>query len=225
MWRTLGNVALKNSNLIVAERAFAAIGDITRAVFIRECADNYGKLALLDNDWSAFESGDFNEVIDTYVKLHKWEKAIDFAVRMGRNEVKEDLEQQYYNWLLDSGQQAEAGLIMEKSGKHDDAIRLYMKSGRLVQASKLVLNNVGKRGSEISKSLVEQLISDLISAELYEEVGLIYESSLMNDKSGALDNYIKGRSFTKAIALARKEFPDEVVALELKVKQVQFRFY
>ena len=108
MWRLLGNVALKNSNLVVAERAFAAIGDITRAAFIRECADNYTKLSLLDNDWSTFESGDFDEVIDTYIKLHKWERAIDLAVRSGRDEVKEDLEQCYYNWLLDSEQQAEA---------------------------------------------------------------------------------------------------------------------
>lgn len=220
MWRTLGNVALKNSNLIVAERAFAAIGDITRASFIRECADNYGKLSLLNNDWSTFESGDFNEVIDTYISLHKWEKAIDLAIRTGRTEVKEDLEHQYYNWLLDSGQEAEAGLIMEKSGRYDDALRLYLKSGRLVQASKLVLNGAGKRNSEISKSLVEQLISDLISAEFYEEVGLIYESNLMNDKNCALEYYVKGKAFTKAIALARKEFPDEVVALELKVSLI-----
>ncbi len=217
MWRLLGNVALKHSNLIIAERSFAAVGDITRAAFVKECADDYSKLALLENDWNTFETGDFDKVIETYIKLHKWEKAIDLSIRSGRIEVKEDLEQRYYNWLLDSGQQAEAGIIMEKAGKNEEAIKLYLKSGRMVQACKLVLNIVNKRGSDINKSLVEQVINELISTGFYEEAGLLYETSLINDKNAALENFIKGNAYIKAINLARKEFPDQVVGLELKV--------
>ncbi|XP_054157078.1 intraflagellar transport protein 172 homolog [Oppia nitens] len=218
MWRLLANVALKNSNLLIAERAFAAIGDISKATFVRECVHDYSKLALLDDDWSGFESSsaDFDEVIDTYIRLHKWQRAIDYSVRSGRYETKQDLEQQYYNWLLDSGQEAEAGLIMEKSGKYEEAVKLYTRSGHLIQAGKLILNNMGKRGFDIQKPSVEQVIRDLVSSEFYEEAGQLLETNLVGDNRSALDNYIKGNAYAKAIALARKEFPDEVVGLELR---------
>lgn len=217
MWRILGNVALKSSNLFVAERAFAEIGDITRASFVRECFDDPIKLALLENDWNTFETGDFDQIIETYIKLHKWEKAIDFALRLQRIDVKEDLEKRYYQWLLDSGQEAEAGIIMEKSGKIEEAIRLFLKAGRSIQAFKVVINKVNKRDFDLSKSLVETVIKELVSAEFYEEAGQLTELPLINNKNLALEYYRKGNAFSKAIELARKEFPDEVVGLELKV--------
>lgn len=215
-WRTLGHVALKSYDLLIAERAFAAVGDVTRAAFVRECSEDASKLALLENDWSTFESNDFNDVIETYIKLHKWDVAVNLASRTGRLDVKEDLERRYFDWLLDTKQEAEAASLMDRAGNSEEALRLYLKSGQAVQASKLILEKAGRRGFDISKSMIHETISALTSSGFYEEAGQLYESNLIGDANAALENYVKGNAYIKAIELARREFPDEVVKLESK---------
>jgi len=39
-WRTLGNIALKENNVEVAERCFAAIGDISKVRYLRQVKKN-----------------------------------------------------------------------------------------------------------------------------------------------------------------------------------------
>ncbi|RWS27118.1 Wimple/ift172-like protein, partial [Leptotrombidium deliense] len=214
MWRTLGSVALKNSNLLIAERAFAAVGDITRASYVRECLEDPNKLLLLENDWSTFETNDFDAAIETYLTLHKWTKAIDLAARWGRTDVKDDLERKYYSWLLETGQEAEAGSLMEKAGKLEEAVKLYMKSGRMIQAASAILSASSKRNFDMGSTLIETVIKDLISAKFYTEAGKLYELPTINNNSEALNCYIKAKAFDKAIDLARREFPEEVVKLE-----------
>ncbi|RWS06825.1 Wimple/ift172-like protein [Dinothrombium tinctorium] len=214
MWRTLGNVALKSSNLTIAERAFAAVGDVTRASYIRECLEDPMKLALLDSDWSTFESHDFDNAIETYLTLHKWTKAIDLAARWGRDDVKEDLEKKYFNWLLESNQEADAGELMEKAGNLEEAIKLYLKAGRVVQAAGAILAASSKRDFDLSVSLIESVIRELAASKFYEECGKLNELPMINNITEALNCYIKAKAYNKAIDLARKEFPDEVVRLE-----------
>ena len=216
MWRHLAKVALKNNNLLVAERSFAAVGDVTRATFIRECEGDLYQLALLDKDWSTFETNDFDEAIETYIRLHKWQRAIDLAARTGRGDVQQDLEQRYFKYLMDSGQQAEAGAVMERSGDLLEAIKLYEASGRPVQAAKVILEATkSQKGSSISESLIKTIIQDLKASEFWSEAGTLYEMT-MRDPTSALESYVTGKDFVKAIDLARKEFPEEVVSLEGK---------
>lgn len=146
MWRTLAEVALKSSDIFVAERAFAAIGDVTKSHFIRQCFNDETKLALLENDWTMFESNNsIDDVVATYLSLHKWEKAIEVAIRVGRSDLRDDLERKYFEYLLSSEQHAEAGLLMEKKGSHEDAVRLYIKSGQYIQAAHLIIDLVTKK--------------------------------------------------------------------------------
>lgn len=137
MWRELGRVALAKRDLIVAERAYAAVGDIAKGTFIQECGEDHYKIALLENDWNAFEAGDFDTVIETYIKLHMWERAIDKAFRSGRLDAQRDLERRYYDYLLDTHQEAAAAKLMEKSGNVEDAIKLYIKAGHAVKAARV----------------------------------------------------------------------------------------
>ena len=86
MWLLLGNIALKNLNLSIGERAFAAIGDVAKVSFIKQCQQDGSMIALLDNDWNRFESvGNFDEVLNTYMKTYNWDRAIQFARRHGRS--------------------------------------------------------------------------------------------------------------------------------------------
>ncbi|KAI1289152.1 Intraflagellar transport protein -like protein [Halotydeus destructor] len=213
MWRTLGNIALDKGDLLVAERAFAAVGDVTRTAFIHDCFDDQSKLSLLNGDWSTFEANDLEGAMNMYLKLNKWDKAIDLAVRTGQMDLKTDLEKRHYDWLLDSGQEAEAAQVMEKSGNVEEAIRLFLKSGRSVQAARAIIES---KKLTITRHLVDSVILQLIESEFFEEAGELYELPSTNDNAAALENYVKGNAFLKAIDLARRHFPDEVVGLEAK---------
>ena len=213
-WRILAKVALKSADVWVAERAYAAVGDITKASYVRECFNNPDKLALLENDWSAFEINHFDDAIQTYLSLHKWDKAIDLASRFGQADVLKDLEKRYYDYLIETQQQAEAGNLMERKGRYEEAIKLYMKSGRMVQTCNLILSIANRKGSAISKGVIEELIDDLESAQFYEEAGRLNELPIIENFQKAFELYIKGKCFNRAIDLARKEFPEEVVKLE-----------
>ena len=218
MWRRLASAALSKKNLTIAQRSFAALNDLTRVAYVDECSDDPVKLALLTGDYETFETGDFDTVIDTYSRLNKWQRAIDFAVRCNRYDIKSELEEKRLNWLMKTGQEAEAAAIKEAAGDLLGAINLYQKSGRIVKAANVILeaNSSSKIRNEISQQLIGSLIDQLKSVELYEEAGLLYESNLLSDFDSALDCYVKGNAFTKAIDLARRHFPDSVVELEGK---------
>ena len=181
---------------------------------LESVANDHSKLALLEQDWATFEANDFDEAIETYIKLNKWKRAINLADRSGRFDLKDDLEKRYFNWLLENGQKAEAGALKEAAGLLEEAIELYLQSGRLVPAAKVILES--RKGNRFPRSLIESVINELKSAEFYEEAGNLYELPQISEYREALECYTRGRNFTKAIQLARKEFPDEVVKLEDK---------
>ena len=213
MWRTLAHVALRQNDLMIAERCFAATGDMTKAAFVKECASDLSRLALLEKDWSAFEMNDVDEALDTYIRLNKWTRAIDLAQRSGRLDMKEELEGRYFKWLMETGQEADAGALKEKAGQIVEAVKLYQKSGRIVQAARVLMDHSKKSSSLFSVALIESILKDLKDSSFHMEAGQFYEK-VMRDTTAALDCYIKAKAFDKAIELARKEFPDEVVNLE-----------
>ncbi|OTF75067.1 Wimple/ift172-like protein, partial [Euroglyphus maynei] len=108
-------------------------------------------------------------------------------------------------------------MILQQNGKLEEAIGLYMKSGRLVQLTKLIVDHFSTNSDQnqiISKDLVDKIIIDLERAEAYEEAGDLYQLPIIDNKQNALRSFTKAKAFSKAINLARVQFPDEVVTLE-----------
>ena len=241
MWLLLGNIALKNLNLSIGERAFAAIGDVAKVALIRQCQQqetgSSPLMALLsaEPDWARFEAGpaSFEEVLGTYIKTHNWERAIAYARRFGGETLVEDVQGQYYNWLLETGQHSLAASILERSGKVEEALALYLKSGRLYAVTRMILENwdgtaSAKNGSlnggenggikVINAETIRRVIEQLLSREAFEEAADLLQLPPIDDKRAALENYVAGAAYSKAITLARKHFPAEVVGLENQVK-------
>lgn len=238
MWLLLGNIALKNLNLSIGERAFAAIGDVAKVALIRQCQQETGSplMALLsaEPDWARFEAGpaSFEEVLGTYIKTHNWERAIAYARRFGGEALVEDVQGQYYNWLLETGQHSLAASILERSGKVEEALALYLKSGRLYAVTRMILENWdgtasakngslnggGENGAKvINAETIRRVIEQLLSREAFEEAADLLQLPPIDDKRAALENYVAGAAYSKAITLARKHFPAEVVGLENQV--------
>lgn len=216
MWKQLASAALQSFDISVAERSFAAIGDVTKANFVRQCLEDHNKLALLEGDWTTFESHNFDSVIDTYVSLHKWDKAIELSARMGRTDIKDSLESRYLDYLNETEQQSEAGRLMEKKGHFEEAIKLYLRSGWPFQAAALLFDLAAKKPVNIKRNLIEELISELKAAQFYEEAGRLSEMAPVSDPNAAYELYLAGHCYGRAIDLARREFPEEVVTLEEK---------
>lgn len=141
-----------------------------------------------------------------YQELHKWDETIKLAVRCKHPDA-EELKKNYYNWLLETGQEEKAAEIKEEEGDYTNAIKLYLKGGVPARAANVVYN------SHVSfpKDLLEKIASDLATSGLHEKAGELFEEMEMLQK--ALDCYVKGNAFKKAVDLAKSAEPKLVTSL------------
>ena len=190
MWRTLAKLSLEGKQLQIAERCYAALGDVSKAKYLREtlnigeaAADNYGgdgldtpdvwaRLYILDKQFRAaegifLEQNDLDAAIEMYQRLHMWDEALNLAESKGHPQL--DLLRESYNrWLLETGQEMKAGQIKEEEGEYMEALNLYLKAGLSVRASKLIQNHDSMMSNQ---DLVSRVISSLMKSEAFEQAG------------------------------------------------------
>ena len=160
MWRTLARLSLENKQLHVAERSYAALGDVSKAKFLREtlniadnAAENFGgdgleapevwaRLYILDKQFKAaegiyLEQNQLDDAIGMYQRLHMWDDALALAEAKGHPDL-EEMRLAHGRWLLETGQEEKAGAIKEVEGDYREALELYLKAGLATRASRLV---------------------------------------------------------------------------------------
>lgn len=69
-----------------------------------------------------------DEVIQLYQDHHRWEDAIRVA-DAAHHDNAAALKQQYLAWLMETGQEEQAGAVKEREGDYMAAIGLYLKGG------------------------------------------------------------------------------------------------
>lgn len=136
--------------------------------------------------------------MDMYQELHKWDESIKIAEKKKHPDVA-DLKENYFEWLLKTGQEEKAAQVKENEGDYVNAIQLYLRGGLPARAASVVYNY--QEG--FPQDLLERIAASLAQAGMYERAGEFYEEMQMLQK--ALDCYIKGNAFKKAVELARKE--------------------
>ncbi|KAM4529832.1 intraflagellar transport protein 172 homolog [Fundulus diaphanus] len=231
MWKTLSKLALEARQLHIAERCFAALGDVSTVRFLHQTnqmADKFSQetgedgasfykvqahMVMLDKNFKLaemhyLEQNAIDEAIEMYQELHMWDDCIAVAEAKGHPELS-SLRGNYYQWLTDTGQDERAGEVKESEGDFQGAINLYLKAGLPAKAARLAISR-----PEICSSTdtVSRIAARLIKAELYDRAGDLYEKIGNNQR--ALECYCKGGAFRKAVELARVAFPAEVVKLE-----------
>ncbi|KAM4521459.1 intraflagellar transport protein 172 homolog isoform 2-T2 [Odontesthes bonariensis] len=231
MWKTLSKLALEARQLHIAERCFAALGDVSTVRFLHQTnqiADKVSQemgedgtsfyqvqahVAMLDKNFKLaemlyMEQNAIDEAIEMYQELHMWDDCIAVAEAKGHPELN-SLRGNYYQWLTESGQDEKAGEVKESEGDLQGAINLYLKAGLPAKAARLAISH-----PEISSSseIVSRIAASLIKGEFYERAGDLYEKIRNNQR--ALECFCKGGAFRKAVELARIAFPAEVVKLE-----------
>ncbi|XP_078598147.1 intraflagellar transport protein 172 homolog [Branchiostoma floridae x Branchiostoma japonicum] len=231
MWKTLSKLSLEAQQLHIAERCYAALGDVAKAKYLQDvnklaekAAEDMGgdgmdhyvvraKLAMLDKQFGQaeaiyLEQNEIDKAMEMYQELHKWDESISVAEAKHHPEL-ETLRRNYYQWLMDTNQEEKAGEVKENEGDYIAAINLYMKAGLPAKAARLVTSHEELLSNT---DLVSRIASALIKGEFYERAGDMFEQIRQNQR--ALECYRKGHAYRRAVELARSSFPNEVVRLE-----------
>ena len=142
-----------------------------------------------------------------YQEIHRWDESIKIAEKFKHQDVSE-FKENYYNWLIETNQEAKAAEVKENEGDYDKAIELYLQGGLPAKAANCVTqNNVG-----VDPHTLEKISNMLVSANMHEKAGDFFEKMDIRDR--ALDSYVMGHAFRKAVDLAKRAFPNHVVTLE-----------
>jgi intraflagellar transport protein 172 len=170
------------------------------------------KLAVLDRQFNLAENiylerGKIEEAMEMYQEMHKWDLSIRVAEQKNHPEL-DNLQRNYFQWLVDSGQEERAGELKEEEGDYISAVSLYLKGGLPARAATLLVSNELQSNFE----LTEKIANALYKSSLFERAGSLFELMGRNEK--ALDSYKNGNNFRAAIELCRAVFPAEVVNLE-----------
>jgi len=106
------------------------------------------KLAVLDKQFHRAEAillqnDEVEEAMGMYQELHRWDESIKIAEKKNHPDVRE-FKENYFQWLIDTNQEAKAAEVKEREGDFHTAISLYLKGGLPAKAANIVTNyNVG----------------------------------------------------------------------------------
>ncbi|CAI2386632.1 unnamed protein product [Moneuplotes crassus] len=222
-WKSLTKIAIEQNNFFVAERCYAALGDVAKAGYYRKINDlvrengydDYkvqSKLAVLSKHFQKAEAilldhNQLEEAMAMYQEVHRWDESIKLAERMKHQDAQEYLDN-YYGWLLSTNQEPKAAEIKERAGDYITAINLYLKGGLPAKAANIVTTY----NMSYPQDLLEKIASSLTSNNMHEKAGDFFEKLDLQQR--ALDAFVRGRAFRKAIDLAKRAFPTAVVNLE-----------
>ena len=229
MWQQLQTMCLDNWNLAMAERCSAALGDVSRARYLRKVvklADKAREQGVDPRDhwmvrWKMLQlkkqmemaedvllaHNKVDEAIGMYEELLLYTEAIAVAERKNHPDV-ESKRKKFYQYLIDNKQEEAAASMKEKEGEYLQAINLYLSASMPGKAARVITDH----GITQPSNLLESVAIALEDADMNERAGDFYER--MGQRQRALDSYIKGHVFRKAVELARKHFPNQVVSLE-----------
>lgn len=230
MWSKLSQAAIADGDLKIAQRCAAALGDVAMSRFLGDVQDIRSKaeeemgyrgndhflvrsrMSLLRKDLQGAEiellnQGKVNECIEMYQKLFKHDAAIRVAEQCRHPDAAE-MRRMHYQHLLDSNQEEAAASLKEREGDFVTAINLYLKGGLPGKAANVIINN------DISQpvQLLETVATALTRAGMHDRAGDFFER--LDELQRALDSFIRGHAFRKAVDLARRSFPSRVVELQ-----------
>ena len=232
MWQALSVLALQEMKLYIAERCFAALGDVAKAHAlntINQIAsaaskatngvsngyDHYtvkAELAILNKDFRRaeaiyLENSQIDKAMQMWDEMNKFDESINVAESRGHPDAANH-RTRYYTWLMDTAQYEKAGELKEREGKYIDAINLYLRGGTPARAAHVVSN----QGVKPEQQQLEAIAAALFKAQIFEKAGDLFEKLKMDER--AIDAYKRGHVYSRAVELAKRVFPNFVVSLE-----------
>ena len=235
LWHKLSDMALKDQRFDVAEQCYAILGNVAKSRYLHklnkltqessegeEGSADYlvkARLAALNQQWQTcealyIEQGKFDEVIKLYTDIHKWQEALTLSERSNHPDY-DLLKENFYKWLLQTGQEIEAGEFKEREGDFLAAIHIYLNGGAPTKAA-LTFKRMcpNQFAPQFDSGVFDSILDGLQRLKLYEKTGQFLEH--FGEAERALQAYIDGNAYKRAIDLCRKSFPSNVVKMEEK---------
>ena len=232
MWQSLSAVAIQDMKLYIAERCFAALGDVAKAHALSNinrlaaeaakesngATDGYdhytvrAELFILNREFRRAEqvyldNGQVDKAIAMWEEMQRFNEAIQIAEARNHPDAA-NKRAQFYTWLRETGQHEKAGELREREGKYAEAIELYLRGGTPARAA----NVISAHDVKPEPQVLEAIASALFKAKIYEKAGGLFEKLKMDER--AIDAYKRGNVFSRAVDLAKRVFPNYVVGLE-----------
>ena len=161
MWHNLAIIAMEDGNLRVAQRCYAALGNVSKTFYLAEMieeADKYeeltgspgmhcpevrAKLALLASDLRTaeriyLEQGEIEAALEMYKRLRMWDEAVVLAERRAYPQLQQ-LKEDQMAFLLTTDQEEKAGQVLEDQGEVEKAMQLYLKANKPARAARLAM--------------------------------------------------------------------------------------
>ncbi|KAK2703027.1 hypothetical protein QYM36_018424, partial [Artemia franciscana] len=154
------------------------------------------------------QAGEKEKTFKLLREMKRWDLAIEYAQNEDLNLILK-LRTEWIEWLASTGHYKEAGKLLEEQGSYIKALDMYIRCGALGSASKLVGEN-GPFRDDIHAQ--EKVLDQLKNCGLWKEAGKVFESRRIYPT--AIDMYIKGNDFEKAVSIAKEHAPNEVVSIE-----------
>ncbi|KPI84420.1 hypothetical protein ABL78_6527 [Leptomonas seymouri] len=232
MWGTLAEVSLQDMKLFIAERCYAALGDVAKVNALQHIHklaaaastesggattgyDHYTVLAelyIMNRDFKRaeqlyLENGRVEDAIHMWEEMNRFDESLTIAESRGLEDVA-SRRARYFAWLMETRQYEKAGEMRESDGKFIDAINLYVRGGTPARAAQVVSANNLKP----EQQLLEAIAAALFKAQVFEAAGDFFDKLHMTDR--AIDAYKRGHAFSRAVEYAKAAAPNQVVALE-----------
>jgi intraflagellar transport protein 172 len=233
-WRNLLRMAEQEANYTVVERCHVALGDIPKAEYFHkinkkirdfkkngmskeEIENNYeikASIAALEGQFHKAESIYMqnnvpDKAIEMYQEIHRW----DDSLRIAQETQKEDfqgLKESYLEWLLQTGQEEKAAELYENEGSFAKSADLFLKAKLPARAASLIK----KFNISADEDIVKKVTKQLQESEMFEVIAELREH--YNDNPNAISFYIKAGVYHKALEIAKKSSPEQIITIEEK---------
>ena len=223
MWQQLAKCAVERRNFAIAERCYAALGDVSKSRYMRSIkdlqtehgADNYmvaARMAMFKKQFKKAEAvymdnGRIDCSLSMYRRLFKWNEALALSRDQNHRDTAK-LVEEYFEFLTSTNQQEIAGELKEQEGDYMTALRLYLDGGFPAKAARVVTS---QRLTD-DAGLLEKVGGALLAKKMNTQAGKYFERLNFNERS--LQAYLDGNNFNDAVQLCRKVFPERVVQLQ-----------
>lgn len=222
LWDELAEASLRDHDYLTAELSYAKLGDLSRARFLHKLnklVDQYGlnhcqvqaRIAMLQSnfkqaEYCLIEHDQLDAAIDMYKSMHMWNELLDLAELRCQDKAPA-LREQYFNYLMTTGQYQAAAKLKAQRGQVSEAVDLCLQGNKPQLAAEILLNNDENANPQLLSHVAEALQKnnrDDIAGSVYEKLG---------DSQKALDCYCKGKSYYNALELAKTANPEMVIKI------------
>eukprot|EP00892_Ulva_mutabilis_P000305 jgi/Ulvmu1/10275/UM060_0077.1 len=228
---TLAEPARMLPLLCVAERCFAAVGDVARSAYLRRISGHLERglkgdhlaqvrgeatLDILAKRWANAEqrylqAGLVDDALAAYLECHRWADAVRLAEENHHYDL-DKLRAGHMEHLLATKQLQAAARVCEREGDIQTAILHYINGGLPALAAQCIITR--RWASRASPEILQSILDKLRTSGQHEAAADLLEH--LHRPEEALESFRAAHNYTRAVTLAssRPELGGRVVQLQ-----------